>query len=793
MELISPQDWLTSTQGREWIQGYIASDPSVTRSGLSRAVCQHIGWQDKRGQLKEMSCRKALCALEERQQLVLPEARGRISKRTKSWPVPEVATIQGDLSALGCIELQIVTGGTDEGALWNGLMDAYHPQGCGPLCGAQMRYLIISHVHGVIGGLAVSSAAWRLSARETWLGWNDAEREQNLAGIVCNSRFLIAPSVKVKNLGSQILSMLARRIRQDFRERYGYSPWLMETCVDESRLGTVYRAANWIEVGMTAGRGRQDAECKGGLSQKRVFLYPLCLSTLKRLCGGQDRPQSSWPQSSWLQREFGGANLGDLRLNQRLMELGAAFFAQPAANIPQACGSIAKAKAAYRFFDNDRVTMDKLLEPHLKATVDRARTETTVLAVQDTSSLDYTTHRKMKGLGPIHNRVRGPQGLMLHTTQAFRPDGLPLGMLDVKVWARDPAKYEKVRDQSLPIEQKESYKWIEPLDALRQTANQCPETTFVVVADREADIFEFMTAAKQKELPFLVRSKTNRALMKTETDAHTEEIGKRLRERLSVVPEAGKIDLSVPRNGDSPARKATMSVRFAEVTLKAPKLCSHLPPLGLWVVWTQEITDSKKAAEALLVSETHEADEPVDEAKPLEWMLLTSLPVNNLDEAEERVRWYTRRWGIEVFHRILKSGCCIEDRQLGNDDRLEACLAIDMVVAWRIHSLSHLGRATPEVPCTVAFDDSEWKAVIAFKTRQRIPDKPPTLSQMILYVAGLGGFLGRKSDGHPGTETLWKGLQRMQDIAMAFNAFMELHHANLLPDKMETLPKRRRP
>ena len=788
MEMNSPLDWLKSSQGQEWIHGYISADPSVTRSELSRALCQHIGWQDSRGQLKEMSCRKALCALEERQQLLLPEARKRISKRTQSWPVPVVATVRGDLSGLGCIELQIVTGGTDEGAQWNGLMDAYHPQGCGPLCGAQIRYLIVSPVHGVIGGLAVSAAAWRLSARETWLGWSDDEREQNLAGIVCNSRFLIAPSVKVKNLGSQVLSVLARRIRQDFRERYGYSPWLMETCVDESRLGTVYRAANWIEVGMTAGRGRQDTECKGGLSQKRVFLYPLCQSTLKRLCGGQNRPQSNW-----LQREFGGANLGDLRLNQRLMELGAAFFAQPAANIPQACGSIAKAKAAYRFFDNDRVTMDKLLEPHLKATVDRVRPETVVLAVQDTSSLDYTTHRKMKGLGPIHNRVRGPQGLMLHTTQAFRPDGLPLGMLDVKVWARDPDKYEKVRDQSLPIEQKESYKWIEPLDSLRQTANQCPETTLVVVADREADIFEFMTAAKQKELPFLVRSKTNRALMKTETETHTdEEIGKRLRDRLSVVPEAGKIDLSVPRNGDSPARQAKMSVRFAEVTLKAPKLCSHLPPLRLWVVWTQEIAGSKKAAEALHDSEAHEADELVHEPKSLEWMLLTSVPVNNLDEAEERVRWYTRRWGIEVFHRILKSGCCIEDRQLGNDDRLEACLAIDMVVAWRIHSLCYLGRATPDVPCTVAFGDSEWKAVIAFKTRQRIPEKPPSLGKMILYVAELGGFLGRKSDGHPGTETLWKGLQRMQDIAMAFNAFMELHHANLLPDKMDTVTKRPR-
>ena len=141
----------------------------------------------------------------------------------------------------------------------------------------------------------------------------------------------------------------------------------------------------------------------------------------------------------------------------------------------------------------------------------------------------------------------------------------------------------------------------------------------------------------------------------------------------------------------------------------------------------------------------------------------------------ERIQWYARRWGIEVFHRILKSGCCIEERQLGSDNRLEACLSIDMVVAWRIHYLTHLGRATPDVPCTVAFDDSEWKALLVYKTGKPAPEQPPTLSEMILFIAKLGGFLGRKSDGIPGTETVWKGIDRMQDIAMAFRKIMEAY------------------
>ena len=147
------------------------------------------------------------------------------------------------------------------------------------------------------------------------------------------------------------------------------------------------------------------------------------------------------------------------------------------------------------------------------------------------------------------------------------------------------------------------------------------------------------------------------------------------------------------------------------------------------------------------------------------------VPVTTLVEAVERVQWYAKRWGIEVFHRILKSGCQIEDRQLGTADRLEACLAIDAVVAWRIHHLTWLGRATPDLPCTVAFDDDQWKAVIVFKTRKPPPEQPPSLRQMIRSIAQLGGFLARKSDGEPGSQTLWRGLQRMDDITAAFRSF----------------------
>ena len=218
------------------------------------------------------------------------------------------------------------------------------------------------------------------------------------------------------------------------------------------------------------------------------------------------------------------------------------------------------------------------------------------------------------------------------------------------------------------------------------------------------------------------------------------------------LPAAGQIALEVPRRGRQPARTALMSVRFAEVTLSPPRHKAKLPALRLWVVRSRE-------------------ENPPPDIKPLDWMLLTTVPVASLDDALQRMQWYTRRWGIEVFHRILKSGCRIEDRQLETADRLETCLAIDMVVAWRIHYLTWLGRATPELPCTVAFEPEQWKASVVFHTRKPPPAQPPSLCQMILLIAQLGGFLARKSDGQPGPQTLWRGLQRLDDITAAFRSY----------------------
>jgi hypothetical protein len=792
MASIAAHQRLTSADSLAWIKARVGEDASLTRYRLAKEVCVRLDLRDAKGRPREMACRKQLLALERLGHIELPPPRRKPpSPRPAAAVTPVWPAFAGTLADLGPVTLQPVAGGTRDSHDWNAMMRAHHPRGAGPLCGAQIRYLIVSQQHGILGGLAVSAAAWRLRARDSWLGWSDAARGENLQGVVCNSRFLILPGVRVKHLASHLLGQLTRRIGRDWRDRYGRQPWLMETCVEASHAGTCYRAANWIELGMTAGRGRQDRENNAdarkaeagkagkvrvkktrlnkvrvstveapnaGASKtkpavKRVLVYPLDRASLNRLC--PNRPATP---PGWVHREFGGAKLGDHRLSQRLLDLGASFFARPQANIPQACGSLAAAKAAYRFFDNQRVTMDALLEPHHQATIERMRHEPVVLVAQDTTSLCYTTHPGMQGLGPISNTVNGPQGIEVHSAQAFTPAGLPLGVLDIEAWARDPAEFGKRKAcNSKPIEDKESNKWLTALVPIAAAAARCPNSRVVTLADREADIYEYLLDAHQRGLEAVVRAKEKNRRLDGEV--------LKLWPHMLARPTAGTIELTVPRQGKQPARSATLSVSFDTVTLSPPHAKKHLPPLRVVVVLSRE-----------------EAPPP-GVKEPLEWMLLSTAPlwpdrgqaVASLADAVERIQWYAGRWGIEVFHRILKSGCQIEDRQLGAADRLEACLAIDAVVAWRIHHLTWLGRVTPELPCDTVFDDDLWKGVIVFRTRKPPPAKPPTLREMIRMIAGLGGFLGRKSDGQPGTQTLWRGLQRADDIAIAFRGFREAY------------------
>ena len=724
----------------------------LTRCALSRLVCEWLNWKDAAGRVKESSCRALLVKLERRGVIELPAARPvsfeagerKTADLEQQWP-----HLKTTLQRLGAIELMVVNGNRAHSRVWREMMKAHHPLGDGPLCGAQLRYLIRSE-QGWLGGLSFSSAAWRLGVRDEWIGWSDATRSARLPRIALNSRFLILPSVQVPHLASHVLGLATRQLAGDWQQRYGDKPVLVETFVDSSRYrGTCYRAANWIELGLTEGRGRQDRARQEQISRKHVFVYPLQRNWRKILTAPLALPRllpsaRMRARADWAEEEFGRCRLST-PLTTRLMTMARDFWARPMADIPEACQSVSKMQAAYRFLANDDVEFETLLQPHYAATEERigdVGEGSVVLVPQDTTSVNYSALSGTEGLGPIGTTVDGAQGLHLHSSLAMTVQGVPLGFVDAQCWARDPQAFgKKAKRHALPIEDKESHRWIKSYQAVAAVQKRNPQVQLVSMGDREADIYElFEVALRDPDGPkLLVRAKHDRKVQDEQ---------ERLFETIRAKPIAGYQPVQLPRQKNRPARVAKLAIRFAAVTLCPPQAKPELGRLDVQMVLAQEV------------------DAPAG-AEPIEWALLTTLRVEDFEQACEKVAWYTQRWGIEVFHRTLKSGCRVEDRQLGHGDRLQACLAIDMVIAWRIHHMTKLGREVPDLPADVYFDHDECQVLIAYETkiRKRPPDAPaPSLRDAIRMTAKLGGFLGRKSDGEPGAETLWRGLLRLNGM-----------------------------
>lgn len=445
----------------------------------------------------------------------------------------------------------------------------------------------------------------------------------------------------------------------------------------------------------------------------------------------------------WAVEEFAEVDLRDERLNKRCQEIARALGEQTSAPINQACEDWADTKAAYRFFDNKKVSSEKITQPHRQRTIERMKAHELVLAIQDTIFFNYTHHPKTAGLGEIGNKRQNQRGFGMHSTIAVTPGGMPLGMLTQAFFTRptgEPA-HTPSEVRQLPIEEKESYRWIE---AFEQTLVLTPtETEVVTVCDREADIYEMFVVAQEKNASILVRANVDRCL------ADQEEINK-LWQKVEQQPVWGELSVEITGNQKRKARQATVSVRFAPVKLKPPWRPDKkkLPPVTL---------------NAILVCEDNP---PADIDDPIEWLLLTNTPVADFEAAVKVVGWYCCRWQIEIFHKIIKSGCTVEDCRLETAARLQNYIALMCVIAWRLHWITYLNRATPDAPCTLALNTVEWQALyMRIHRSAMLPDQPPTIHQAVRWIAQLGGFLGRKSDGEPGITVIWRGWQRLQDIA----------------------------
>lgn len=454
-------------------------------------------------------------------------------------------------------------------------------------------------------------------------------------------------------------------------------------------------------------------------------------------------------QKRWVLEEIEGVNIGDARLNKRLGNLLEIFTENPHKKIPAACNGWSETLAAYRFFDNEQVTPDKVLSPHKSATVKRIRQEEVVLIVQDTSEIDYSHREDIEGMGPLSFDCQ--QGFYLHPSIAITPERVCLGVVDGYMWVRKELG-KRFKHKNKQIQEKESYRWIKGYQIANDIALQCPQTLIVNVADREGDIYELlMQPPAENTARWLVRSTQNRQLLKDKT--RQDPLTDKLWEKAGKAPKIGEIEFYLPATAERKARKVKQLVQSRRVCLRPPKRKgSLLLPIEVNVV---------------LCTEKH----PPKGEKALQWLLLTSVKVETGEQAIEIVQWYLCRWQIEIFFKVLKSGCEIEELQFESFRRIANCLAVYMIVAWRILYLTMLSRCNPDMKSSLIFDDREWQSVYAITQRKKPPKIAPPLNVMMKMVASLGGHLGRKHDSHPGPQVMWIGMQRMRDFAVAWEVF----------------------
>jgi hypothetical protein len=451
---------------------------------------------------------------------------------------------------------------------------------------------------------------------------------------------------------------------------------------------------------------------------------------------------------SWAVHEFCYAKLGDLRRTKRLIRLAEQRANYPNASIPQACGDAAATQAAYRFYDNPDIEGSQILKSHQQVTQERLAKEPVVLAVQDTTQLDLTHHPNTKGLGVLADATH--HGVFVHTTLAVTPGRVPLGVIEQQTWIRPPEEIGKRHQRrSRPLSEKESQKWLNSLAVMAQMQKQLPHTHLINVGDREASGYDLFLSSTIENASVLVRAAWDRCV------AHPEG---HLWAYLESRPVAATLTITVPRQPSHPARTALLTVRYAPVTLRPPqsRYKEKLSPLPVWAVFA------------------HEDDAPVGMAA-VSWLLLTTVPTETVEAAFERIQWYTCRWVVEVYHKVLKSGCRVEERQFEDITRLERYLALDSIVAWRVLFLTLLGREQPHLPCTALLEAHEWQALYCFIHHTHTPPlEPPTLQAATRWIGQLGGFLSRKRDGEPGVTTIWRGLQRLKDLALAWQLFHPL-------------------
>jgi len=360
---------------------------------------------------------------------------------------------------------------------------------------------------------------------------------------------------------------------------------------------------------------------------------------------------------SWATQELRHVELGDARLNRRLVKVVEDLAGQPEASVPQACGDWAATKGAYRLWDNGKVKPDSILSAHEQSTVDRLQGQDTILAIQDTTDLDFTHHPATGGLGHLDRPWL--QGLKVHSCLAVSTEGVPQGFIYQKAWARDPKTVgKKHKRRQLETKDKESQRWLDTLSASEEAVPEGIEV--ITVADREADIYDLFAHPRREGSHLLIRIAYNR---RVEHEAKHE--AKYLWDAVGESPVLGEVTVELGRKGNQAPREATLTIRIAGLSICPPqnrKGRASLPSIPVYMVLAKE-------------------ENPPSGVKPVCWLLLATFPVKTFQDAVRCVKYYSYRWLIERYHFVLKSGCGLEKLQLETAERLHRALATYSIVA----------------------------------------------------------------------------------------------------------------
>ena len=637
------------------------SEEGRTRNSLARDLCVLENWTGNGGEYCLASARKALPVLADKLGLALPTAQSRFVRRTAN-PVTDYPdlSLRCRLADLGAVTLSPVSGDADR-RQWEAMMATHHPQGWARAPGGQLRYWVCSSIHGRLGGIGFSAASWHQKARDDFIGWSADARTANLSLLINNHRFLLLPGVRVYGLASRVLAVVAERVAADWDAAYAARPVMAYSYVGPEHAGTCYREAGWQRCphptsGQPPGSG-------GDALPRAVWMKPLVADWRAVLCAGRVRDIRAAPalrmdaQTDWAGREYARSTHPDGRVRDRIVRIGRAWLERPGAAIPAIFPARPERKAAYRLLSNGTVSMAHILEPHRATMVERCRLEDVVLAVQGTTTLNYDGLEATEGLVGL-----GGGGLVAHVGLAINVAGRSLGVFALDTSFRDGNDEESVR-------------WEHGHERAQELARACPATEVVTVCDREADIWALLETAVSQGAGLLVRANRWRRRKVILETGEKEDLWK----HVAALPRLAGKTVEIGARGGKRARsrrEAKLELRAARVRLAAPRAAENPEPVVM-----------------LAVSAT-ESDPPAGKA-PLNWLLLSSERSADAETAHTVVTWYERRWTVEEYFRVLKTGTRVEDRKLEHADDLRKCLAFDAITACYVFDLERMASRTP--------------------------------------------------------------------------------------------------